>query len=124
VLPPALSEPRRQQILRFLWSAERRAGDIAASMPDISFPAVSQHLATLHAAGLVSRRRQGREIFYAVNRDALGPLAAALDQMWSDQLTTLKNLAEAEESRQTARGAARKKTAKRSSAHARRQRRR
>lgn len=125
MLPPVLSEPRRQQILRELWRGERRAGEVAGAMPDISFAAVSQHLRKLHEAGLVSRRRAGREIYYAVKREALGPLAAALDQMWGGQLMELKRLAEAEEARATVAKTRRRGAApKRSSPHARRQRRR
>jgi DNA-binding transcriptional ArsR family regulator len=55
----AVSEPRRQQILRLVWDRERPAGDIAASF-DVTFGAVSQHLRVLHDAGLVSVRRDGR----------------------------------------------------------------
>jgi DNA-binding transcriptional ArsR family regulator len=124
MFPPVLSEPRRQQILRVLWGKERRAGEVAESLSEISFAAVSQHLAKLHDAGLVSRRREGREIYYAVRREALGPLAQALDQMWGDQLAELKRLAEAEESRKTRIGATRPtrpgSRKKRSSPHGRR----
>ena len=125
MFPPVLSEPRRQQILRELWHGERRAGDVAAAVGEITFAAVSQHLAKLHDAGLVSRRRAGREIYYAAKREALGPLAAALDQMWGGQMMELKRLAEAEESRKTVAKARRSGArAKRSAPHARRQRRR
>ncbi|HEX8877015.1 MAG TPA: metalloregulator ArsR/SmtB family transcription factor [Phycisphaerales bacterium] len=96
-----LAEPRRQELVRLLWNAERTAGDLAAHMP-VSFSAVSQHLAVLLDAGLVERRRDGRRQIYALNKPALGPLAVALEQMWFGALTTLKDMAEAEERRASA----------------------
>lgn len=93
-----LAEPRRQELVRLLWTTERTAGDLAAHMP-VSFSAVSQHLAVLLDAGLVERRRDGRRQIYSLNKPALGPLAAALEQMWFGALTTLKDMAEAEERR-------------------------
>jgi DNA-binding transcriptional ArsR family regulator len=41
---------------------------------DISQPAVSQHLATLRSAGLVSVRRDGRLVYYRVEPNGLRPL--------------------------------------------------
>lgn len=93
-----LSEPRRVEILRLVWDQERSAGDIARHFP-VTFGAVSQHLARLHQAGLVTRRRAGRQRFYRADRARLGPLATALEAMWRDQLAVLKQLAESEQAR-------------------------
>lgn len=92
-----LSEPRREQILRMVWHRERSAGEIAGAMP-VTFGAVSQHLAILREAGLVRLRKEGRKRWYIADRERLGPLAAALEQMWFGKLQDLKALAEAEES--------------------------
>ena len=94
----AVSEPRRQQILRLVWDRERPAGDIAASF-DVTFGAVSQHLRVLHDAGLVSVRRDGRRRLYRARPEALGPLRAVLEDLWRSGLEELKTLAEAEERR-------------------------
>lgn len=96
-----LAEPRRQELVRLLWHSERTAGELAAEMP-VSFSAVSQHLAVLLQAGIVDRRRDGRRQIYSLNKPALGPLAAALEQMWFGALTNLKDMAEAEERRRAA----------------------
>ncbi len=93
-----LANPYRQEILRLAWMREQSAGQIARRFP-VTFGAVSQHLAKLTAAGLVRRRRDGRRILYVADRAALGPLAAALEAMWSERLAVLKNLAEAAEQR-------------------------
>jgi DNA-binding transcriptional ArsR family regulator len=68
-------------------------------MPDVSFGAVSLQLKALADAGLVLVRRQHRHRYYAANREALGPIAAALEHMWDDALWRLKLHAELEQTR-------------------------
>ena len=91
----AIGSPRRRQILRLVWDAERSAGEIAAKS-DVSWPAVSQNLAVLKASGLVSERRSGTHRYYRADRQALAPLESLLRQMWTADLGRLKQLAEAE----------------------------
>ena len=95
----AVASPRRREILRLVWDNERAAGEIAAAMPDVSFGAVSLQLKALAGAGLVTCRREHRHRFYRARRDALGPVAAALERMWDDALWRLKLQAELEQSR-------------------------
>ncbi len=100
-MPPPLSlliEPTRLEILRLVWTRELSAGQIARQFAT-TFGAVSQHLRRLLDAGAVQRRRDGRMLYYSANRAALGPLAAALEALWTAQLGTLKQLAEAEQRR-------------------------
>jgi DNA-binding transcriptional ArsR family regulator len=92
----AVSEPRRQQILRLVWDQERPAGDIAASF-DVTFGAVSQHLRVLADAGLVSVRRDGRRRLYRARPEQLGPLRTVLEDLWRSGLEELATLAEADE---------------------------
>ncbi len=89
----AVAEPRRREILRLVWDAERSAGDVAAHF-DVTFGAVSQHLAVLRKAGLVNVRKDGNRRLYRADRAALGPLAAWLESMWTAELDTLAALAE------------------------------
>jgi DNA-binding transcriptional ArsR family regulator len=91
-----VAEPRRRAILRLVWDAEVPAGEIAAQC-DVSFAAVSQHLAVLRQAGLVTVRRNGTRRLYRADRAALGRLGQVLEQMWSLQLDELAELAEAAE---------------------------
>src|SRR4051812_23364848 len=90
-----IGEPRRREILRLVWDRERSAGDIAAEMP-VTFGAVSQHLGVLRAAGFVTVRSAGNHRFYRADRAALGPLAQALEAMWSSSLDRLAAAVEAE----------------------------
>ncbi|MCI0633606.1 MAG: metalloregulator ArsR/SmtB family transcription factor [Actinobacteria bacterium] len=85
----AIASPRRREILRLVWSRELSAGEIAAHF-DVSWPAVSQNLNVLREAGLVSERRDGRRRLYRAEPRALGPLAAALREMWKADLKSLK----------------------------------
>jgi len=95
----ALASPRRREILRLVWDAEREAGDIHRAMPDVTFGAVSQHLKSLLAAGLVTQRADGRHRLYQARRAALGPVGRSLEAMWGDALWRLKVHAEFAETR-------------------------
>jgi DNA-binding transcriptional ArsR family regulator len=92
-----LAEPRRREILRLVWDDELPAGRIAERF-DVTFGAVSQHLGVLRDAGFVRVRVAGNRRFYRADRAALGPLALALEAMWSDALTRLAAQVEAEPS--------------------------
>jgi DNA-binding transcriptional ArsR family regulator len=95
----ALASPRRQEILRLIWDAERCAGDIHAAMPDVTFGAVSLQLKALAAAGLVEVRAAGRHRYYRARREPLGPVARELERVWDDALWRLKLHAELRHSR-------------------------
>src|SRR5687768_17548421 len=95
----AVASPRRQEILRLIWSEEQTAGAIHHAMPDVTFGAVSLQLRSLSEAGLVDSRAEGRHRFYRARRDALGPVARLLEQMWDDALWRLKLAAELEQAR-------------------------
>lgn len=95
----AVASPRRQEILRLVWADARSAGEIHRAMPDVTFGAVSLQLRTLAEAGLVRVRAEGRRRIYEADRVALAPVAAMLEQLWSDALWRLRLAAELEQSR-------------------------
>ena len=99
-----IASPRRQEILRLIWSQERAAGDVACAMPDVTFGAVSLQLRALRDAGLVRVRVEAKHRYYQAIPVALGPLAVMLEAMWNDALWSLKLAAELEESRRGPRG--------------------
>src|ERR1700716_2628713 len=92
----AIASPQRRQILRLVWGVERSAGEIASTVRDVSWPAVSQNLRVLKDSGLITERRQGTHRYYKADRGALGPLEVVLRQMWTRGLSRLGELAEAE----------------------------
>jgi DNA-binding transcriptional ArsR family regulator len=69
----ALADPSRRAIFESLTRGEAAVNELTARF-DISQPAVSQHLATLKDAGLVSGRREGRKVFYRVEPRGIRPL--------------------------------------------------
>lgn len=83
-----VSEPRRRAILRLIWDHERSAGAIAEEF-DITFGAVSQHLAILREAGYVQVRRDGNRRYYTADKHRLGPLRPVLEAMWAGVLDDL-----------------------------------
>jgi DNA-binding transcriptional ArsR family regulator len=91
-----VAEPRRREILRLVWDRELAAGEIADRF-DVTFAAVSQHLAVLRDAGFVSVRRDGRARLYKADRNGLGPLRQMLEKMWGDSLDRLVHLVEEED---------------------------
>jgi DNA-binding transcriptional ArsR family regulator len=92
----ALADPSRRAILERLTRGEAAVKDITARF-DISQPAVSQHLAALRKAGLVSERRDGRLVYYRVDPNGLRPLIDWLTHyqaFWPERLNRLHALLE------------------------------
>jgi len=92
----ALADPSRRAILERLTREETAVKELTACF-DISQPAVSQHLATLRNAGLVSERRDGRLVYYRVDPKGLRPLIDWITQyqaFWHERLNRLHVLLE------------------------------
>jgi DNA-binding transcriptional ArsR family regulator len=94
----AIADPSRRRVLDLLVSN----GDVSASWlaghVPFSRQAVSKHLAVLEQAGLVSRRKRGREVLYQVEAGRLDQAARAMADLaaqWDRRLATIKRLAEA-----------------------------
>ncbi len=64
----ALADDTRQRILVMLLEGEMCVGDIVDAF-DMSQPTISHHLNVLKQFGLVSSRKAGKQMFYAINRD-------------------------------------------------------
>ena len=93
----ALVEPRRRDILALIREAELPAGRIAEAFPDVSRPAVSQHLKVLREAGLISERREGTRRLYRLDPAGFASVRSYLDSFWDERLELLKTAAEHEE---------------------------
>jgi DNA-binding transcriptional ArsR family regulator len=79
----ALADPTRREILRLLGKGEMTAGQLADRF-DMTKPSMSHHFAVLKEADLVSTRRDGQQIFYALNATVMQELAAWLWDMFRD----------------------------------------
>jgi len=91
----AIAEPNRRQILGLISASELSAGEIARHF-DVTRPAISQHLAVLRSAGLVTERRDGTRRYYRARPQGVAELRAWLDAFWREGLVRLKTKAERE----------------------------
>ena len=92
----AVAEPRRRDILNYLALQERSVNEIVDTLR-MEQPSVSKHLRVLKDVGLVNVRREGRNMFYRTNADAIRPLhewASTFERFWRHQLNQIKELAE------------------------------
>jgi DNA-binding transcriptional ArsR family regulator len=93
----AIAEPRRRDILNFLALQEYPVGDIVTTL-GMAQPSVSKHLRVLRDVGLVRVRRDGRQMLYRTNADAIRPLyewTKTFERFWQHQLQRVKERAEA-----------------------------
>ena len=82
----ALADPTRRNLLRLLRGGEMTAGELADRLDaKITKPSVSHHFAVLKAADLITARREGQQIFYALNTTVTEDLAAILWDLFSRQ---------------------------------------
>ena len=75
------------------------SGEIAAHFPDVTGPAVSQHLRVLREAGLIEERRSGTRRLYRARPEGLAELRALLRDFWDDTLAQLQDAAEVQQRR-------------------------
>jgi DNA-binding transcriptional ArsR family regulator len=87
----ALADPTRRRLLSAIAEHPATATELAGGLP-ISRQAVVKHLSALSDAGLLERRRAGREVRYQVTP---APLSDAVSWMahvgaqWDDRLASL-----------------------------------
>ena len=76
----ALGDSNRLQIIKALQSSPLTVTDLSLVL-DSEMANVSHHLRVLYHAGLVTTERDGKFIYYEINRDVLRnkPIAQALD---------------------------------------------
>ena len=88
----ALADPTRRRIVELLAEREYPAGELARRF-DMTPPAVSQHLKTLHGAGLVRVRRDAQRRIYTLDPRGLAQIDAWLShyrRFWSGHLDALE----------------------------------
>ena len=89
-----LADPTRRAVFERLGEGEMTVSDLRQGFT-VSQPAISQHLAALKAAGLVSERRAGRNAYYRLRPEGLAPLASWVDRyrtFWPERIGKLKDL--------------------------------
>lgn len=81
----AMADDTRQKIMQLLCCQWYAVGDVVEMLGDVSQPTVSHHLAILREAGLVYTRREGKQIFYALNQDAVATCCGMLMQNFAPE---------------------------------------
>lgn len=76
----ALADRTRRDILRRVLAGEHSVSALAAKY-DMSFAAVQKHVAILERAGLLTKRRQGREQLASGDVEAVRTVASMLSEL-------------------------------------------
>lgn len=87
----ALADPTRRSVFERLVQREQNVATLT-EISDVSQPAVSQHIAVLRKAGLLTERKSGRSTLYRANTKALAPLidwVARQDRFWRSAMRRL-----------------------------------
>jgi len=84
----AISHPTRRAIIEQLANGPTRFLDVAKPF-DTALNAVTKHLKLLERAGLIERRKQGREVFISFRAEPLREVAGWVNEyerFWNERL--------------------------------------
>lgn len=84
----AISHPTRRAIIGQLAHGPARFSDVAKPF-DTALNAVTKHLKLLERAGLIERRKQGREVFISFRAEPLRQVAGWMheyERFWNERL--------------------------------------
>jgi DNA-binding transcriptional ArsR family regulator len=90
----ALADRTRRDIMRRVLAGEHSVSTLAAKYP-MSFAAVQKHVAVLEKAGLLNKRRNGREQLATGDVEAVRSVAAMLsdlEQVWRGRIARIDDL--------------------------------
>lgn len=90
----ALADRTRRDILRRVLAGEHSVSTLASSY-DMSFAAVQKHVAVLERAGLVTKRRQGREALASGDVEAVrsvGSMLTEIEAVWRGRIARIDEL--------------------------------
>jgi ArsR family transcriptional regulator, arsenate/arsenite/antimonite-responsive transcriptional repressor len=82
----ALGDPTRREILQLLRRGELTAGELADRVSNrVSKPSMSHHFGVLKEADLISARREGQQIYYALNTTVVEDLVAIIWDLFTER---------------------------------------
>jgi len=90
----ALADRTRRDIMRRVLAGEHSVSTLAARY-DMSFAAVQKHVAVLEKAGLLTKRRSGREQLASGDVQAVRSVASLLtelEQVWRGRIARIDDL--------------------------------
>jgi DNA-binding transcriptional ArsR family regulator len=82
----ALADPTRREILQLLRRGEMTAGELTSTVTrKVSKPSMSHHFAVLREADLITSRREGQQIYYALNTTVVQDLLAIVWDLFAQK---------------------------------------
>jgi ArsR family transcriptional regulator, cadmium/lead-responsive transcriptional repressor len=109
----AIADPSRRRVLDLIVRRGESSASWLAGQVPFSRQAVSKHLVVVEDAGLIHRRKQGREVLYQVDADRLDEATRAMAELarhWDRRLDAIKRLAEAAHAQTKVAGEVRKES--------------
>jgi DNA-binding transcriptional ArsR family regulator len=94
----AIADPSRRRVLDLLVGGGEASASSLADQVTFSRQAVSKHLVVLEEVGLITRRKQGREVLYRLEAARLDQATRAMAELagrWDRRLDAIRSLAEA-----------------------------
>ena len=98
----AVSHPTRRAIIAQLATGPARFLDVAKPF-DTALNAVTKHLKMLERAGLIERRKQGREVFISLRAEPLREVAGWVheyERFWNERLDEFQNYFQSKKKRE------------------------
>ena len=92
----AIADANRRRLLDAIAWGELSVGELAKTA-ELSYSAVSQHLAILHESGLVQRRKKGKHRLYRLDPAPLHDVhawASRYERFWRGRLQRLRSILE------------------------------
>jgi ArsR family transcriptional regulator len=81
----AIADDTRQKIMSHLCCNWLCVSDVVDRLGGVTQPTVSHHLSILRDANLVYTRREGKQIFYSLNQDAVAVCCGTLMQSFAPE---------------------------------------
>src|SRR5215510_10971054 len=98
----ALADATRRDIVRHALGGEHSVSSLARRYP-VSFAAVQKHVAVLEGAGLVTKRRHGREQLVTTDVHTIRRAARLLDELWRDRIGRIEEFLASDDPTETER---------------------
>jgi DNA-binding transcriptional ArsR family regulator len=98
----SFAHPTRIRVLEVLVDGEQSVGALADVL-NLDLPPLSQHLAVLRNAHIVTTRREGSMVFYRVSDPRMSQLLVTAKQLLATELRTGKDLLDSLEANLVAR---------------------
>ena len=88
----AMADETRQKIMGLLCCDWLCVNDVVSKLGNVTQPTVSHHLAILRKAELVNTRREGKQIFYSLNQEAVSICCGLLMQNFAPERISVQDI--------------------------------